>query len=207
MNALFFLLVACTFSAVSAADIHKCSDGVYRDTPCSSGSGTIIPGEKPGLKINITFTPTSSRYPVSGKTIQDAFRSFGRQGWAAYNTSDPGFTFTHEKVGKLCQLNQATITINNNHHLPQWTDYATATASERASWDRFLVYATNHEDGHRTIARENTVLVREKLAGIGPRPCEELPAIANHQMMETWTHLRWRQKEYDARAALETPTW
>ena len=199
MKRLFFLAAAASACALCQAEIYKCADGVFTDSPCQNGQGTTIKDTSPKATIEIDFVETTSHFVVNAQTMDGVYAILRAQVWAAYNLSHPPtISYVTKAAGRNCELGATKITVTNNNHMPQWTHYANATVDERREWNSFYDAITIHENGHRAIAREFTVFLREKLSGIGPKPCDELDRWMKRQESDAWLQLRSRQVAYDA---------
>lgn len=151
-----------------------------------------------GVNIKINFIETTSHFTVDAPNLEGVNAIFRAQTWSAYNLMHPPtITSTIKSAGKECELVEATITVTNNNHMPVWPYYEKADLESKRSWNRFYEDAVIHENGHRAIAREFTVILREKLTGIGPKPCELLDQWFAALQGQAWKQLRERQEAYD----------
>ncbi len=192
------LILALTLATVAHAEIFQCSPGVFTDKPCENGTKSSIAEGPMKATIKINFVETTSHFIVNAPTLESVNAIFRAKTWSALNMSQPAMLeYEVKTTGKQCELSSATINLANNNHLPTWPYYPTAEPWAKRSWDNFYAGAVIHENGHRAIAREFTVFLREKLNGIGPKPCNELTTMLEQQKAQAWSQLRARQVAYD----------
>lgn len=198
MKTMLASLALIAVAATTHAEIFQCAPGVFTDKSCAEGTGTIVKEAPTKAPIKINFIETTSHYTIDAPTLAGVIAVLRMQTWSAQNLSQPPMIkYTIAPKGDQCELSAAAITVSNNNHLPTWTHYATASKEAKHNWNVFYESVTTHENGHRAIAREFTVFLREKLNGIGPKPCNELKNLLEMQETQSWLQLRARQKNYD----------
>ena len=194
---LFSMALIATAPANSA--IFNCGNAVFSDKPCADGKGDKIKEQAPGSTIKINFIETQSTYTIDTPDPNQVNAIMRAQTWSAYNqSSHPKIEYTTKTRGNECEIETATITLTNRNHMPEWTYYSRATTEEKRNWNVFYEGTTIHENGHRAIAREFTIFLRQQLAGIGTKPCDTLHKWVEQFQSTAWTQLRDRQEQYDA---------
>ncbi len=203
-------LLAASAIAVAAsanASIFKCTDGTYQDKPCTTGMEKSLSEAPKGIPIKIEFTETSSTYDIAQKNIRAVSAELREQQWIAYNSSK-GFRITTkiEEKDKKCWITEATLRLTNDNHLPNWLYYSEADPQTKKYWDKKLANTVRHENTHRQIAKEFLLFLKERIAGIGPQPCDKLPLRIKQEEAQGWINLTERQANFDRREGGKTAT-
>ncbi len=196
ISAFTFCLLLMTFSH---AEIHKCANGFFTEKPCpEGGTGTTIKSTESGASANITFQEILQKYPVHGATyaaVNTAMHKAGPyQGWARWKVV---FTFTPKRTGSECQIEDLKIAVDENILMPDWIEQRQAAIRDQNEWDHMYSVLKTHEDGHTTHGREFAILLKQRLLGIGPKPCDQLQKIAENTQTSLQAVLGRRDEEYD----------
>jgi len=201
------ILVAAAMAITASANaaIFKCADGNYQDKPCTAGTEKILTEASKGIPITIEFTETSSTYDVTQRDPRALWAELVQQQWFAYNSSKKfSITTKVEEKNKVCRITEATLRLSNDNHLPNWIHYASADRASQKYWDWALADAVRHENVHRQISREFLMFLKEKIAGIGPQPCDALPRRIKQEEAMGWINLSERQANFDRREGGKT---
>ena len=201
----FLVVAVIALSASANASIFKCTDGTYQDKPCTAGMEKSLDEAPKGIPIKIEFIETSSTYAITQKDVRAVDAELQQQQWLAYNSSR-GFsitTTTEQKDGK-CRITEATLRLTNDNHLPNWLYYSDADQPTRRWWDRMMSNTVRHENTHRQISKEFLMFLKEKIAGIGPQPCDRLPYRIKQEEAQGWINLTERQANFDRREGGKT---
>ena len=91
---------------------------------------------------------------------------------------------------------QATVTLSLVVTLPEWTNYASANATERQKWDEFVGKVKKHEEGHVDIARRGRTAILNALPSFGKNP-QSLFANQRAVFQREYARIRNEQREYD----------
>lgn len=201
----FLAVVALTMAASANAAIFKCTDGTYQDKPCTGGTEKSLSEAPSGIPIKIEFTETSSTYDIAQKDIRGVVAETQQQQWTAYNSSKGfGITTKIERKDNRCWITEATLRLTNDNHLPNWVYYASAEPWAKRYWDRSMERTVQHENTHRQIAKEFLIFLKEKIAGIGPQPCDKLAYRIKQEEVQGWINLTERQANFDRREGGKT---
>lgn len=205
MKQLLAAAAAIAISASANAAIFKCTDGTYQDKPCTTGMEKSLDEAPKGIPITIEFIETSSTYDIAQPNLHAVQVELWQQQWVAYNSSK-GFSITTkiEEKDKKCWITQATLRLTNDNHLPNWLHYASADPQTKKRWDAQMAHTVWHENTHRQISREFLMFLREKIAGIGPQPCDKLPSRIKQEEVQGWINLSERQANFDRREGGKT---
>lgn len=205
MKQLLIAAAAIVIAASANAAIFKCTDGTYQDKPCTAGMEKSLDEAPMGIPIKIEFIETSSTYDVAQPNLHAVQVELWQQQWVAYNSSK-GFSITTkiEEKDKKCWITQATLRLTNDNHLPNWLHYASADPLAKKRWDAQMTHTVWHENTHRQISREFLMFLREKIAGIGPQPCDKLPLRIREEQTQGWINLTERQANFDRREGGKT---
>jgi predicted secreted Zn-dependent protease len=158
-----------------------------------------------GIPIKIEFTETSSTYDITQPNIHAVWAELQKQEWLAYNSSKGfGITTKIEEKDRKCRITEATLRLTNDNHLPNWLHYASADQATKRYWDRMMANTVQHENTHRQIAKEFLLFLKEKIAGIGPQPCDILPLRIRQEEAQGWINLTERQANFDRREGGKT---
>lgn len=196
----FLAAAAIAIAAGANASIFKCTDGTYQDKPCAAGIEKSLSEAPKGIPIKIEFTETSSTYDIAQPNVYAVWAELQKQKWFAYNSSKGfGITTKIEEKDKKCWITEATLRLSNDNHLPNWLYYSGADQQARKYWDRVMSDAVQHESTHRQIAKEFLMFLKEKIAGIGPQPCDQLPFRIRQEEAQGWINLTERQANFDRR--------
>lgn len=201
----FLAAAVITIAASANASIFKCTDGTYQDKPCATGTEKSLSEVPNGIPIKIEFTETSSTYDITQTNVYGLWAELRQQEWFAYNSSRGFSVITKtDRKDEQCWITEATLRLSNDNHLPNWLHYAAADEKSKKYWDRQLERAVQHENTHRQIAKEFLVFLRERIAGIGPQPCDKLPLRIKEEEAQGWLNLRERQANFDRREGGKT---
>lgn len=201
----FLAAVAIAIAASANASIFKCTDGTYQDKPCMTGVEKSLSEAPKGIPIKIEFTETSSTYDIAQPNVHAVWAELQQQKWLAYNSSKGfGVTTKTEEKDKKCWITEATLRLSNDNHLPNWLYYSSADQQAKKYWDRMMSDAVRHENTHRQIAKEFLLFLKEKIAGIGPQPCDRLPFRIKQEETQGWINLTERQANFDRREGGKT---
>ncbi|MES2947439.1 MAG: DUF922 domain-containing protein [Pseudomonadota bacterium] len=201
----FLAAAAIAIAASANASIFKCTDGTYQDKPCETGTEKSLSEAPKGIPITIEFIETSSTYDITQPNIYAVSAELREQQWIAYNSSK-GFRITTkiEEKDKKCRITEATLRLTNDNHLPNWLYYSQADQKTKQYWDRKMANTVRHENTHRQISKEFLLFLKEKIAGIGPQPCDTLPHRIKEEERKGWVNLTERQANFDRREGGKT---
>jgi hypothetical protein len=87
--------------------------------------------------------PRRDTYTVSG-TLADVVATIEQREEAGKATWNPAYTYQQEG-GTITSVD---VTCELAIEMPVWSDYSSASAEDRAEWDRFLAALEIHEQGH-----------------------------------------------------------
>lgn len=197
----FLLAVMLTLAAtLCQAEIHKCSGGVFTDKPCADGGGTTI-ASKSEMKVGkINFETNLKTYPVHGATFEQVIAAMHKVGpfsaWARWAVA---FNFRPKPAANGCTIDNLNISIAGDILMPDWAELRSAQGQDYNAWNRMYAILKTHEDGHVQHGQEFAVLLREKLMGIGPQPCDRLQATADQTKAALTENLKRRDEAYDYR--------
>ncbi len=189
-------ILATLHIAIANATIYKCPDGTMTDRPCTGGSAQNVDPLRSGVTLRTEFREETAyfynpRPEDMGKGPPD--------GWPP-NDHIPRYKFTFKykpTVTNLCEIELVLFSVSNTNHVPFWAGLASASAAEKGNWaDRYEPLKI-HEDGHRAIAREYAAVLREKLSGLEPKPCDEMNAWVRSFEAQSRRQLNERQAAYD----------
>ncbi len=200
-----FAAAAIAIAANAHAAIFKCTDGTYQDKPCTTGTEKSLDEAPTGIPIKIEFIETSSTYDIAQTNTRGLWAELQKQQWLAYNSSR-GFSITTKTAEKdnKCWVTEATLRLTNDNHLPNWLYYAGADKESRKYWDATMANAERHENTHRQISKEFLMFLKEKIAGIGPQPCDRLQQRIKEEERQGWINLSERQANFDRREGGKT---
>jgi predicted secreted Zn-dependent protease len=88
----------------------------------------------------------------------------------AYTRYSFEYRYARMSNAQSCTMTSSSVAVSIAMTLPQWDDYASASAPMRAEWDRFITQLTLHEQGHVDIVHRNEGRVRAAFDGIRTRP-------------------------------------
>lgn len=151
---------------------------------------------------DIQFKVEQGRYDVAGATLDAAYaqiRARGPGGYWAMARWSARYTYQSHRQGANCQISQLRIFITGHILMPQWQGRDRAPRADQAAWDRMYEKLLRHEQGHVQYGREFAILLRERLAGMGSVPCQELQARAQRIFDPLLASLRARDQDYDRR--------
>ncbi len=192
-------------TATANAAIFKCTDGTYQDKPCTTGVEKSLGEALQGIPIKIEFIETSSTYDIAQTNVHAVWAELHAQQWMAYNSSRGfGITTKTEEKDKKCWITEATIRLSNDNHLPNWLYYSSADLAAKKYWDGVMANTVRHENTHRQISKEFLLFLKEKIAGIGPLPCDQLPRRIKAEESQGWINLTERQANFDRREGGKT---
>jgi predicted secreted Zn-dependent protease len=97
-----------------------------------------------------------------------------------------------------CAIDELTVHVAVQTHLPRWRRPAHASSSLRGAWSRFLAALDGHEDGHRALAEEAAESIRRRLATLRTRTCRRIEAQAHREMLALLDEYERRNLAYDA---------
>jgi predicted secreted Zn-dependent protease len=97
-----------------------------------------------------------------------------------------------------CGLTGLTVEVVITTHLPRWDRSTAAPESLSNAWDRFLHALTEHEDGHRALAKEAADVIRQRLLAATAPACERLDLVAQREMAAVMQEYEVRNHAYDA---------
>lgn len=194
------LLTTLILTMSANAAVFQCAPGIYTDKPCADGKGKTIAVQPNAATSDITFVLLLTTYPVHGVTYYEVntmmhkmnqFQGFTR--WTVHKR------FETRPTNKGCAIHKLQIDVTSNILMPDWPELPYAQEQDRYQWNRMWNALKAHEDGHAQHGHEFGILLREKLLGIGPQPCEQLSAIADQTVQRLRYAIQNRDAEYDAR--------
>ncbi len=189
------------------AQVHKCTEAgrtVYTDAPCANAAAPQFSGIKTIPKASSAMETQIiwNRYPVKGDSYESLVKSLaangpkGYHGMASWNIT---YHFTTQAEGKLCRFDSVRLKVAGEILMPKWTNEAAAPAALQQRWQAYYAALQQHEEGHVQHGNELAVLVREKFLGVSNFPCAQAASLAQTEFDSVYTHLKNRDKEYDAR--------
>ena len=148
----------------------------------------------------IDFQTKTKTYTVHGATYQQVLAAMQAAGpfvaWASWGAA---FNFTPKSAGNACTIDKLNIAIAGQFLMPEWAERSSARTQDFNAWEAMYAILKTHENGHVKHGEEFAVLLREKLLGIGPQPCEKLQSIANQTSAQLSENLKQRDADYDYR--------
>ena len=96
-----------------------------------------------------------------------------------------------------CSINDLTVRVEVQTHLPRWRRPAHASPSLRGAWSRFLLALDGHEEGHRVLAEEAAESIRRRLGALRTATCERIETRAEREMMALLNEYERRNLAYD----------
>jgi predicted secreted Zn-dependent protease len=188
------------------AQVHRCESAgrtTYSDQPCEAGATAkalppIDPGPKGGLDLRVTVR----HYEVRGNDRASLHRSLkerGPQGYHGFAQWNVRYRYTTQRRGASCQIDWVQLTVEGDILMPRWSNEAQGTPELRQAWTNYYHALKRHEDGHIEHGRELALLVRERLLGLGTRPCEQMSGLARDAFNQLYNNFKSRDKDYDAR--------
>ncbi|MEP0546279.1 MAG: DUF922 domain-containing protein [Rhodothermales bacterium] len=97
-----------------------------------------------------------------------------------------------------CSIDELTVHVAVQTHLPRWRRPAHASPSLRGAWSQFLAALDGHEDGHRALAEEAAESIRRRLGALRARTCGRIEAQAHREMVALLNEYERRNLAYDA---------
>ena len=111
-----------------------------------------------GTTINVVNTT----YSVGGSLLDAANTMAARTEAGSVTSQFSDIAYTTTESGRVVTAN---ITVTETVLLPVWTGYASASAAEKAEWDRFRAAIAAHEQQHVAIDRAAYTNIHAKLVG------------------------------------------
>ncbi|MFT4195259.1 DUF922 domain-containing protein [Ottowia sp.] len=200
-------LVVCLacFAANASAQIYRCEHAGrvdFSDRPCAGGNATRQMTANSGPRIDIQFKTETDAYSVPGADLAAAYafiRARGPGGYWAMARWNPSYTYQYARNGDTCRITAAEIKLVGHILMPEWRGKSGASATDQAKWNLMHAKLLRHEQGHIQYGREFSILLRERLAGMGFVPCTELAGRARSIYDKLLTNLRERDRDYDRR--------
>ena len=97
-----------------------------------------------------------------------------------------------------CSIDDLTIRVAVQTHLPRWRRPAHAAPSLQGAWGRFLAALDQHEHGHRALAEDAAEAIRQRLASLRTATCARIEARAHREMEALLDEYERRNLAYDA---------
>ena len=193
--ALFLLTVA----VQCQAQVHKCQNGVYTDRVCADGTtGGALKLPEAGTSSQMRFISHLETYPVYGRTWQEVYAYMQKKGefwaWARWTVNTE---YTSRPTKGMCTLEDLKITVDGKILMPEWQERSKATPADRKAWDDSIATLKIHEDGHIDHGKSAAILLRQKLTGLGPQPCETLAKQAADAKTKIEQTLSKSDEDYD----------
>jgi predicted secreted Zn-dependent protease len=111
-----------------------------------------------GTTINVVNTT----YSVSGTLLAAANALAARSEAGSVTSQFSDISYATTAAGRVTVAN---ITVTETVLLPTWSGYASATAAEKAEWDRFHAALSAHEARHVAIDRQHYTNIHAQLIG------------------------------------------
>lgn len=143
-----------------------------------------------------------SYYEVQGYDYDSLTRSLrangpmGYHGLASWNVN---YEFTSKRYRDACLIDMVLVKVTGEILMPRWTDEHSAVLELQRRWNDHYAALKRHEDGHIQHGKELALLVKERLMGLGPVPCDQIQALAQEEFQRRYDILKGRDQEYDAR--------
>ena len=119
----------------------------------------------------LTYEPTWTTYEVQGHTLEEAARNIEQQAEAG-RTHWVTRWHVMERNGDHT-IKRAEVEVWLEITMPHWSGYDSATAAEKAEWDRFVQALHDHEQGHIDVVREYTENADTMLEGLNDHDAAE----------------------------------
>lgn len=195
------LTLALLTAATAQSAIYKCGNGVFSDKACPNDTGKVMKvyGTNSKNKASIDFRTHLETYKVHGQTYRQVNAAMHKTEFQAFARWAVAFTFDPITEGKTCTIDNLNIGVAGIITMPEWVEYSTAEPTDRNQWDKMYSLLKQHEDGHVQHGKEFSILLREKLLGIGPQPCNKLQSAAEKTQADLHRNLDKRDEEYDRR--------
>lgn len=143
-------------------------------------------------------------YEVSGKSraaIAAALRQHGPriQGTQFFGLTEWKVSAEYRPTERAagCGIDDLTVHVAVQTHLPRWTPAAGAPADLDRAWDRFVTALDEHEHGHRALAEEAADAIRQRLATVRTPACDQLDPVAHQEMIGVMKEYESRNIAYD----------
>ena len=122
---------------------------------------------KPSFKIEWTKKDRKTA-AVSASTYEDVFKFFeqknaAKQEWAKFSHERPDLSF---KPAKGTPITEVTLKVGFTITMPSWSKASSLGKNRKAAWDKMIAALDKHEDNHRLILLEQSVLFGEKVTAV-----------------------------------------
>ena len=203
--------VACSTSLlllanVSVAQVLRCETAgrtTYSDRACEADAAVkVLPPVDPGPQGTLDLQVKVRHYEVHGHDRESLHRSLkekGPQGYHGLAQWKVAYRYTTQRLGVNCQIDRVHVTLDGDILMPRWRNEAQGSAELRQRWAHYYRALKRHEDGHIDHGRELALLVKERLLGLGSRPCERMSGLAQDAFNRLYNNLKSRDKAYDER--------
>ena len=208
MRALLFhlLVVLAGLAPQASAQVHRCEQGgrvTFSDQPCESGAKASRKDYAPaGAGASIDMQIALKYYPVEGHdydSLTNSLRARGPQGFHGFAQWRVSYEYGLLSEQDSCRITTVLTRVTGEILMPRWVDESSAPRGLQRRWADYLAALKRHEDGHIQHGRELALLVKEKLLGIGPAPCDQIRSRADSLFGPLYERLKTRDAQYDAR--------
>jgi predicted secreted Zn-dependent protease len=103
-----------------------------------------------------------STYDVAGATLEDAANQISQMTEAGQTHWHPTFAATRWEGQTIAEVN---VDVQISVSMPNWPGAASASAEERAEWERFVGALHQHEQGHIDLVHAYLANADSALAG------------------------------------------
>lgn len=102
---------------------------------------------------------------VPGATYEEVFKFFekknaAKQEWATFSPERPDLSF---KPGKGEPITDVVLKVGFTITMPAWAKSGSLGKNRKAAWDKMLAALTKHEENHRLILLEQSLIFGDKI--------------------------------------------
>ena len=121
-------------------------------------------GVTPTFKIQWTKQERTTS-AVSGDTYEDVFKFFqkknaAKEEWAKFHHEKPDIAFKTSKSGPITDV---VLKVGFVLTMPSWSKSGSLGTKAKAAWDKMMTALAKHEENHRLILVEQSLLFGEKV--------------------------------------------
>ena len=160
--------------AMNGAPIQRLDEDIDLDAfwPGEVGEASELQeGAPEATTSGTTINVVNTTYSVAGSLLDAANTMAARTEAGSVTSQFSDIAYTTTESGRVVTAN---ITVTETILLPVWTGYASATAAEKAEWDRFRAALQAHEQQHVAIDRAAYTNIHAKLVGKSQTRADEI---------------------------------
>ena len=132
----------------------------------------------PTFKVEVTKKDRKTS-AVAGNTYEDVFKFFekknaAKEEWAKFSHEKPALSFKPPSGGPVTEV---VLKVGFTITMPSWSKASSLGKNRKAAWDKMITALEKHEENHRLILLEQSMLWGETITAESDLTVEKLATL------------------------------